>query len=191
MRIWLILIAVFGGLGILVAMKKDALRRLEHADGERARHVTHTRREQAEFERLRDSAHQHYVDSMKAYDHLVPWIAGGALAASVAVVERAALKPSTTLLAILLALSWTALFLALVSTMWGAYFSTRIHSNEKELLKLQQVASLTESGRLDIARRERNRRWAGKSTVFCNVFSGIAVTVGVAALGLYFFFELI
>ena len=188
-QIWLAVILV-GGL-ILTALIVGGVawygRRLDTA---RAREIAPTRLGPDEYRRKIYGAHQHYLESMKQYDRLVPWLSGGALVASIAIVERASLIPSGPVTRVLLGLSWTALLLALASSIWGAYFSTRIHTSSEALLRLEQKENLSDSDRVEYAKRERSKRWAGWWTKFCNVFSGAAVVVGVALLGIYISVEL-
>lgn len=135
------------------------------------------------LERRKDLAEQ-YREAIGNYDKLVPWGAGGALFLSITFLEKIAPHPLASSRWLLLS-AWGFLLVALGSSMWSHYTSSRIFSRRINLLDNRQRVGKGDDS--DAWERERQRlegrvrRW-GRLTALLNPLAGWALVIGVAFL---------
>lgn len=128
---------------------------------------------------------------MAKYDKLVPWASGGALVLSITFLGSLTSGASHST-RWLLAASWAALLLSLLSSLWSQYTSTRIsiwRNRYLEALQSPPPVSSGESQRRDWEERARyyeaRRSSNGRLTRRCNVTAGISLVGGLLFLALF------
>ena len=91
-----------------------------------------------EYLRLRDIRATAYTASTREYDRLVTWISGGALGLSITFVEKLTpqIRPGS---AWMLISGWAFLGLALLTSLFSHYSSSRIHSTRLRELDHVQI----------------------------------------------------
>jgi hypothetical protein len=118
-----------------------------------------------------------YLVSIREYDRLVTWGAGGALLLSITVVEKIAAKPVQS--GYLLGASWLLLCLALATSLSSQYTSSHTQAAERAALDETNSASPNEG---KWRKYDADcRRW-GRWTRALTVASGVLLVLGVGAL---------
>lgn len=124
-----------------------------------------------------------YTESIKEYDRLVTWASGGALALSVTFTDRLSAHPQAASIWWIGA-GWIVLGLALLSSLWSQYFSSRLHSSRwDELDHLQMpIEKRPEDWRDEAIRFDRRARLNAKITKWLTVSSGLLLFGGLMLL---------
>lgn len=136
--------------------------------------------------RRKDYAQQ-YREAIGNYDKLVPWGAGGGLLVSITFLEKVAPNPVASSRWALLG-AWAALVLALGTSLWSHYTSSRIYATRIKLLDNRQRAEKTPSRedwqRERTALEEQVERW-NKRTSRLNIVAGWGLVVGALLLAVF------
>ncbi len=125
-----------------------------------------------------------YLASIREYDRLVTWGAGGALLLSITFLEKIAPSGGTTWL---LGTAWLLLVVALGSSVASQYTSSRIYS--ARLRSLDEVHEL-EPSLTKWSAHEQVARRAGTWTKWLTRFSGAFLVVGIGVLTAFAFLSL-
>jgi hypothetical protein len=139
--------------------------------------------DRAEYLQRRKEYAAQYQDAISNYDKLVPWGAGGALFLSITFLEKIAAHPLPSTRWLLLS-AWGFLLVALATSLWSHYTSSRIYVWKMNLLDNRQRVnkSNNEDWTRERAGLRKRVRWWGRLTAFLNPVAGWALVIGVTLL---------
>lgn len=147
----------------------------------------------AEYQRRRDYNDRRYLESMAQYDKLVPWASGGALVLSMTFLQSFA-PYATPITKWCLAAAWLALTLALLSSLYSQYASSRISSWRNSFLEILQnppSASADDQTKREWENRargfEQRYRSSARWTKRLNLLGGALLIAGLILLGIFGF----
>jgi len=141
-----------------------------------------------EYRERRKAMDLAYTESIREYDRLVTWSSAGALGLSITFLEKfgnGADRASTWWLAA----GWVSLGLALASSLWSQYFSSRIYSwrrNELDHLQLQPE-DRSETWETKAVRLDRVASKYALATKLLTVASGVLLVGGMMFIARFAF----
>jgi Na+/melibiose symporter-like transporter len=143
------------------------------------------------FEKRLSGINITYHEEMAQYDKFMPWAAGGAIALSLTLVSSISnVTPSDSRLT--LGLAWLFLVLALLSSIFSHYTSTRIMVSAKQYLESCQhppkKSADKDKWRHNTQQFQKSRIAFGVFTKLLNEFSGFFLIFGFMFLGVFAIF---